>query len=128
MFTVYNGLSVAITVLFSAASLLLLLERSPEGSRWRGAVSRLVRRFTGDSVISRITWLTIAATAAVGYATVVGFNLASGLYACHGTSGAADLVGMFHSGQAFWAAATRSPFPTAASLRSKCRTASWPCC
>ncbi|HLN51523.1 MAG TPA: hypothetical protein VK455_05665 [Thermoplasmata archaeon] len=108
MFTVYNGLSVAITVLFSAASLLLLLERSPEGSRWRGAVSRLVRRFTGDSVISRITWLTIAATAAVGYATVVGFNLASGLYACHGTSGAADLVGMFHSGQAFWGG--RNPF------------------
>jgi hypothetical protein len=108
MFTVYNGLSVAITVVFSGASLLLLLERSQEGSRWHGAVSRFVRRLTGDSVIRRVNWISIAITAAAGYAAIVGFNLATGLYACHGTSGAADLVGMYHSGQAFWGG--RNPF------------------
>ncbi len=108
MFTVYNGLSVAITAVFAVIGLLMLLDRSPPGSRWRGVLSDRARRLLGPGGIARITWVPIALAAAVGYAAVVGFNLSVGLYACHGTSGSADLVGMYHSGQAFWGG--RDPF------------------
>ncbi len=102
MFTVYNGLTVALTVVLSTVSLLMLLDRSPEGSRWRGVLSARAARWLGPRTLGRITWVPIAIVAAAGYAVVVGFDLSAGLYACHGASGSADLIGMYHSGRAFW--------------------------
>ena len=102
-FTLYNGLTVLLTVVLAAVSLALLLERSAPGRPGARIVSRTAGRFAGPGAFRRWTWVHVAAVVAAGYALVVGFDLATGLYACHPGTGTADLLAMVDSGRAFWA-------------------------
>jgi hypothetical protein len=102
MFTLYNGLTVLLTAVLAAGSGVLLLDRSTPDGRWHGVVSRTLQRWLGRTALERLDWRPIALVVAIGYAAIAGFDLATGLYNCHGNGGAADLIGLLHSGRAFW--------------------------
>jgi hypothetical protein len=102
-FTVYNGLTVLLTATLATVSLLVLLDRGGPWASTRGWLRRALSRVVAPATVDRFPWWPIATTVAAGYAAIVAFDLATGLYQCHGTGGAADLLGLLRSGQAFWA-------------------------
>jgi hypothetical protein len=107
-FTVYNELTVLLTATLAAVGLLLLLDRGGPWPSTRGWLRRALDRVVAPSTVDRFPGWPIAAAVAAGYSVITGFDLATGLYNCHGTGGAADLVGLLHSGRAFWSGA--NPF------------------
>jgi hypothetical protein len=67
----------------------------------RDGLQRLVRRLSGASALDGLEWWHIAAVVAVGLGLVLGYDLAAGLYACHGSP--TDIGGFLGQGRAFWA-------------------------
>ncbi len=108
MFTLYNGLAVALVVSLAPVSLALLLLRGETSSRAAAAVRRGVGRLVPSGALRWIDWRTIALIVGIGYAAVAGVDLLTGNYECAGIGLTSDPVALLHSGQAFWAGG--SPF------------------
>ena len=102
MFTLYNGLAVALAAAVAAVSLGLLLLRGPDPGRLARAVRAAAARLHGPRTERWLTWPWLALVVALGYALVVGFDVATGLYGCAGVGTTSDPVALLHSGQAFW--------------------------
>ncbi len=103
MFTLYNGLDLALTVVLALLSLGVLLARAPRETRLGRLARRWVDRARTAGVLERIRWPVVALGVGVGYAVVAGFDVVAGLYGCAGSGLTSDPVAMLRSGQAFWA-------------------------
>ncbi len=108
MYTLYNGLDLALTVVLALLSLGVLLVRGPPEYRVCRRARRWADRLLPSRILDRLRWPTVALVVGAAYAVVAGFDLATGLYGCSGTATTSDPVALLRSGQAFWAG--RDPF------------------
>lgn len=108
MFTLYNGLTVALSVAVAAASLGLLLLRLAPGARRLRPLSAWAARWAPRRAGPWWDWKPIAAFVAVAYGLVVAFDVLTGQYACGVAGSTSDPIALLHSGQAFWAG--QNPF------------------
>ncbi|HXQ48599.1 MAG TPA: hypothetical protein VN842_02305 [Thermoplasmata archaeon] len=100
--TSWNDLTGVLSAFLAALSLVLLLVRTERGARLRSALGRALERLTGRAHLSWLQWWHVATVAALAIGTVMGFDLATGLYACPGAGTPSDLVGFLGQGQALW--------------------------
>jgi len=85
----------------SLLGLLLLLLRTPYGGGLRRAVDRTLRAISPGGGAAWLDWRLVLLVAGLGYALTVAFDVAIGLYRCHGT-GPSDILALAASGRAFW--------------------------
>ncbi len=100
--TIYNGLTELLTGLLALGSLLLLYLWTERGTRLRGALLRALGRGTGRIDFTAFGWWHIAGVVIVGLGAVMGFDLATGMYACSSPGNPSDIVGFLAQGQALW--------------------------
>lgn len=102
MYTLYNGLDLALTIVLALLSLGALLVRGPSEYRLCRWTKRWADRLFPTRVLDRLRWPAVALVVGVAYAVIAAFDLATGLYGCSGSATTSDPVALLRSGQAFW--------------------------
>ena len=99
--TIYNVLNGVLIACLALPALLLLLVRTERGARLRATLSRWLYRVSGHRDLSALEWWHVTLVVAAGWAAIVGFNLATGLYNCSGPGHESDIIGFLNQGRAF---------------------------
>lgn len=100
--TIYNVLGGILIAALAVPGLLMLLARHPGFERWSAALRRALHRVAGRGDLGGLEWWHLTAFVAAAWATVVGYNLAVGLYDCSGPGRASDIIGFLNQGNALW--------------------------
>jgi hypothetical protein len=100
MVTSLELVTLAFVLLLGSVSFVLLWIRTPRGARLGATIDRWGRRLSDRGDWSWLRWELILLVCAAAYASVIGFDLAYGLYGCSG-HGPSDILGLVASGQAF---------------------------
>lgn len=99
--TIYNILNGVLIACLALPALLLLLVRVERFARLRDTLSRWLYRVSGHRDLRELEWWHVTIVVAAGWAAIVGYNLATGLYNCSGPGHESDIIGFLNQGRAF---------------------------
>jgi hypothetical protein len=98
----FDYVTALLIALLSLVGLLLLLARTERGSRLSALLLRGFERVTGRADLEPLRWWHVALPVGVGLATVIAYDLATGLYGCPSPGHPSDIGGFLAQGRALW--------------------------